>query len=248
LVEEDIRLRVSKVREIDRLLVRTSNGRYAVGVGNVDGPADMAVRLLGEEPLAMALYDEPGEVEDLFTFLGRIWETIVLSKQQDIPRFCGGTATGWDYWVPGRAVSFQEDFAQMISPDHFRTYVLRHDRRLARHVDRAWFHVHSGALHMAREIALSGGFAGVQICNDYPAGPTSREMLPVLKLIQQHGCLILRKFTIDQLDRVVPHLSPHGLALDVQCFDATATADIQNTLMSRNDAEAVLRWARRVWT
>jgi hypothetical protein len=68
-------------------------------------------------------------------------------------------------------------------------------------------------------------------------------MLPTLQYMQERGCLILRKFTVDQLDRVVGHLSPRGLAIDIQCYDSTATDDIQTTFMSREEAGRVLKWA-----
>ena len=109
----------------------------------------------------------------------------------------------------------------------FREMILVHDRQLAQGLDCLWFHVHSGAMHMAREIArelsreisrgtaVSGVFGAVQITNDYPAGPSIDEMLPTLQVIQEQGCLILRKFTLDQLDRVIDHLSPKGLAIEV---------------------------------
>ena len=47
----------------------------------------------------------------------------------------------------------------------------------------------------------------VQITNDYPAGPSIDEMLPTLQYIQERGCLILRKFTLDQLERVIGRLT-----------------------------------------
>jgi hypothetical protein len=145
--------------------------------------------------------------------------------------------------VPGKGIALQEDFGQMISPTQFREKVLKHDIRLVDGLDCVWYHVHSGALHMAREIASSGAFDGIQITNDYPAGPTIEEMLPILQYIQEHACLILRKFSLDQLDSVIGHLEPQGLAIDIQCYDATASDDIQMTLMSRQEALQVIQWA-----
>jgi hypothetical protein len=203
----------------------------------------MVVRMLGEEKLALALYEQPGEVESLFARCTRLWRQLVHAKLQILPTYGGGTATGWDYWVPGKGIALQEDFGQMISPTQFRNMILKYDRQLAEGLDCIWFHVHSGALHMAPEIASSGAFGGIQICNDYPAGPDIEEMLPTLQTIQERGCLILRKFTLDQLDRVIGQLSPQGLAIDIQCVDSRATSDIQTTLMSREQALQVINWA-----
>jgi hypothetical protein len=245
-----VRRRFDQILDIDRLLVDQSRGRYAVSAAVLDGPADMVVRLLSEQKLALALYEQPGEVDALFSALAGLWRELVQKKLRTLPLYGGGTATGWEYWVPGKGIALQEDFGQMVSPVQFRERILAHDRLLAGGMDCLWFHVHSGAMHMAREIAgdLAGAaksqaFGAVQITNDYPAGPSMDEMLPTLQYIQERGCLILRKFTLDQLDRIVGHLSPKGLAIDIQCYDSTATDDIQTTFMSREEATEVLRWA-----
>ena len=207
----------------------------------------MAVRMLGEEKLALALYEQPDEVEALFSACAEIWREHVQRKLALLPAYAGGTATAWYYWTPGRGMALQEDFGQMISPRHFRDVILTHDGRFREGLDCLWFHVHSGGMHMAREIADCGAFHGVQITNDYPAGPAPEEMLPTLQHIQQRMCLILRKFTLDQLERILPHLSPKGLAIDIQCFDATATDDIQTTLMTHEEGLRTLAWAED-WT
>ena len=246
---EAVRGRFEQILEIDRLLVDLSQGQYAVSATVLDGPADMVVRLLGEQKLALALYEQPDEVDALFSALADLWRDLVGKKLRAVPLYGGGTATGWEYWVPGKGIALQEDFGQMISPRQFRALILKHDRRLAEGLDCLWFHVHSGAMHMAREIAAeqapNGVFGAVQITNDSPAGPSIDEMLPTLQYIQERGCLILRKFTLDQLDRVIEHLSPRGLAIDLQCYDSTATDDIQTTFMSREEAAEVLRWAEK---
>ena len=235
--------RFDQILEIDRLLASLSRGRYAVSSTSLDGPADMVVRMLGEEKIALALYDRADEVESLFSRCADVWQEVVRRKLRVIPTYGGGTATGWNCWVPGKGIALQEDFGQMISPKQFREMILNHDVRLVNGLDCVWYHVHSGALHMAREIAASGVFHGIQITNDYPAGPAIEEILPTMQYIQQRACLILRKFSLDQLDSVIGHLSPKGLAIDIQCYDATATDDIQMTLMTRQDALQVIQWA-----
>ena len=236
--------RFDQILEIDRMLTSVSRGRYAVSSTSLDGPADMAVRLLGEEKLALALYDQADEVERLFNRCTDLWQKVVRRRLGVIPTFGGGTATGWDYWVPGKGTALLEDFGQMISPKQFDEMILKYDKRLVNGLDCVWYHVHSGALHMARAIASCGAFGGIQITNDYPAGPSIEDMLPTLQYIQERTCLILRKFSLDQLDSVIGHLSPKGLAIDIQCYDATAVDDIQTTLMTQEEALQVINWVK----
>jgi hypothetical protein len=65
-----------------------------------------------------------------------------------------------------------------------------------------------------------------------------------MQYIQEHRiCLVLRKFTLDQLDRIIGGLSPKGLAIDIQCYDSTVTEDIQEARMSRQEGHEVIKWA-----
>jgi len=236
------RERFDRILECYRILVEKSKGRYAVNPGVLEGPADMVVRMLGEEKLGLALYDNPEIVDALFTFLAELWSGLAAKKLELIPEYGGGTVSN-GYWLPGKGMGIQEDFGQMVSPRQFREMILKHDRALKEKLDSMWFHVHSGGLHMAREIADSGAFDCIQVTNDYPAGPSAKEMLPTLQYIQKRSCLILRKLSLDQLDSISRYLSPEGLAIDIQCYDSTVTKDIQTTLMTHKEAEQVIQWA-----
>ena len=238
---DSIRERFNKVLECYKILAEKSQGRYAVSPGVLEGPADMAVRMLGEEKLALALYDHPETVEALFVFLADLGRELAEKKLDIIPKYGGGTTSN-GYWLPGKGIGIQEDFGQIVSSQHFRKMILKHDRILSERLDSVWFHVHSGALQMAREIADSGAFGCIQITNDYPAGPTVKEMLPTLQYIQKRCCLILRKLSLDQLDSIMGHLSPGGLAIDIQCYDSKVTKDIQNAAMTHKEAERVIQW------
>ncbi len=237
-----VRERFDRILGCYRILVEKSRGRYAVDPGVLEGPADMAVRMLGEEKLSLALYDNPKAVDALFAFLVKLWSGLAGRKLELIPEYVGGTVSN-GYWLPGKGIGIQEDFGQMVSPHQFREMILEHDRALKEKLGSMWFHVHSGGLHMAREIADSGAFGCIQVTNDYPAGPGAKEMLPTLQHIQERSCLILRKLSLDQLDSIFGHLSPEGLAIDIQCYDSTVTEDIQTTLMTHEEAERVIQWA-----
>jgi hypothetical protein len=237
-----VRERVNNVLDSYKNLVKDSQGHYAISPGVLEGPADIAVRLLGEQKLALVLYDYPDIVESMFVFLTDFARDLAMKKLNIIPRFAGGTACN-GYWIPGKGIGIQEDFGQMISPQQFREIILKHDRIIAEGLDNVWFHIHSGAIQMAKEIADSGAFSCIQITNDYPAGPSPKEMISALQYIQKRCCLILRKLSLDQLDSIIAYLSPEGLALDIQCYDSTVTKDIQTTLMTNEEAEQVIAWA-----
>ena len=90
------------------------------------------------------------------------------------------------------------------------------DRELARSVDVAWMHVHAGALHLVDELLTADEIRGIQIVYDGLVSPPLSKTLPVMQRVQQSGkCLILRKYSPEDLERVLPHLSPRRLALDI---------------------------------
>lgn len=233
---------VDRILDITRYLVERSRGRYAVGVSALGGSADIVGYLLGRQKLATALYDTPGEVQAFIQSVANLRKDLLKEILDMVPRYGGGTLTAQNYWVRGKGGRFRDDFATLISPKQYREMLLKYDVQLARGMDCSWYHVHSGGIHMAQEVADTGAFCGIQICNDYPAGPTIDEILPTLQYIQQRACLILHRFTVDQLDRIIGELSPNGLAIDLQCYDSTTTADIQEALMSRPDGEQAIKW------
>lgn len=238
------RERFDRILECYRILAEESRGQYAIGAGVLEGPADMGVRMLGEEKLALALYEQPEMVEALLSSLAELGIEFAEKKLDIIPEYGGGTISN-GYWTLGKGIGIQEDFGQMISPRHFREIILKQHCTLRKNLDNTWFHVHSGGLHMAREIVDSGASGCIQITNDYPAGPSAKEMLPALQYIQKRSCLILRKLSLDQLDGIIGHLSPEGLAIDIQCLDSTTTRDIQATIMTHEEAKQVIQWAEK---
>ena len=70
---------------------------------------------------------------------------------------------------------------------------------------------------MVDEFLTLDGLKGIQIVNDAPAGPSLKQLIPVLQKIQRRHCLILRKYNIEELRSILPELSSAGLFVDTQC-------------------------------
>jgi len=94
------RERFDRVLGCYRILAEKGMGRYAIDPGVLEGPADMVVRMLGEEKLGLALYDSPETVDALFTFLTELWSGLAVKKLELIPEYGGGTVSN-GYWLPG---------------------------------------------------------------------------------------------------------------------------------------------------
>ena len=78
------------------------------------------------------------------------------------------------------------------------------------------------------------GLAGIQIVSDYPAGPTLKEILPLLKKIQKNHCLLLRKYPMTEIEDILPELAPQGLYVDTQCDSLEDAQKILNQWSNKN--------------
>ena len=196
-------------------LVDRSGGRYAVTPGLLEGPSDICANLRSPTRFACDLYEYPTEVRRLAEIAADAWLQHTRALYDMIPLYDGGTVTQWSLWVPGRGVALQEDFCSIISPRLYREFFLSLDRELADQADITWMHIHSGAIHLVDEVLTVEQIRGIQIVNDGVAGPPIAKVLPVMQRIQQRGkCLIVRKYAPRELEQILPHLAPKGLAVD----------------------------------
>ena len=213
---------VQRALGLARQLVRRGAGggdtedRYTVIPGLLEGPGDIAANLRGPTRLGADLYERPGWVRRLAEIGAAGWEAHARALFDIVPLVDGGSATQWSLWTPGRGAALQEDFCTLISPRQYREFFLSLDRQLARVADITWMHIHAGALHLVDEVLAADEIQGIQIVYDGVVSPGLAETIPVLRRVQERGrCLILRKYSPADLLRILPHLSPRRLALDV---------------------------------
>jgi len=209
---------VRRALGLARQLVGRGKGRYAVTVGLLEGPSDICAALRGISQLAEDIYVHPTEVRRLAEMAAQAWVTYARAMHEIVPLYDGGTVTQWSIWAPGRAAAFQEDFCTVISPRTYREFFKPLDQQLAREVDLFWVHVHAGEIHLVDELLTMDEVRGIQIVHDGDASPPLSRVLPVMQRVQQRGkCLIVRKYSPEELEGILPHLSPTRLALDTYC-------------------------------
>jgi len=209
---------VRRALGLARQLVARSAGRYAVIPGLIEGPSDICAALRGITQLAGDLYEHPQAVMRLATKGAEAWLAFARDLFAIIPLYDGGTVTQWNLWAPGRAAALQEDFCTIVSPRQYREFFLPLDRELAQSVDLLWVHVHAGAIHLVDELLTVEEIRGIQIVNDGIASPPLQRVLSMMRRIQERGkCLIVRKYSPEELESILPYLSPRGLAIDTYC-------------------------------
>jgi len=217
---------LKKVVETTKYFIEKSDNKFAVGLPNLMGPADIITCLRGANRVLLDFYEYSEEIHKLLNKSVESYIKVMDILLDIIPRYYGGTCEGYMMWTPGRGNWLSCDLSTMISPEHYREYIYEYDQQIVDYLDNCWMHTHSGGARMIEEFSKLDGLKGIQIVNDEPAGPTIKELLPIMKKVQEKYPLILRKFSIAEIKEVLPELSPGGLFIDTQCGSLKEAEDI----------------------
>ena len=211
------------------------HGKCAPGIAMLTGPGDIMTALRGPTEICMDFYADPEHTRELAEICTQAWIAVEQAQFDWITPFEGGYCDNYSIWTPGRSGYFADDISTLISPALYRKHLFEFDCRIADSLETPWIHTHSGGVHIVPEFLKIPGLIAVQIVNDQPAGPTLQEIVPILKQIQEHHGLLLRKYPMEELEAVLSELSPEGLYIDTHCE-------------SFDDANRILKaWEQRVW-
>jgi hypothetical protein len=199
------------------------------------GPGDIMTALRGPTQLCIDLYEAPDRVAELARICTDAWISVQQFQMDLIEPLAGGYCDNYGIWTPGRSTYFANDISVVVSPEMYRHQLFEFDCEIAASLETPWLHVHSGGAYLIPEFLRIPKLVGLQVVNDYPAGPTLQQIAPLLRQVQQNHCLLLRKYPMEELEQILPTLSPEGLYIDTQA-DSLA------------EAEGILSdWERRVW-
>jgi len=192
-------------------------GNYAVGL-RVQGPTDFMAALRNPTDLCVDVSEDPEHFHELARRCTDAYIRFIAWQMKVIPPLAGGYCDYYSMWMPGRSVYFTTDFSGVFSPGMYREHLFLYDQSYAESVERTWVHVHSGGqTHQVGNFLAMRNVIGIQIVNDFPAGPPLVDLTDLLRKIQRTHCLILRKFSLAELRPVLGELSPVGLFLDFPC-------------------------------
>jgi hypothetical protein len=183
----------------------------------------------------MDFYTAETDLRRLGEICSKAWIDVTRFQLELVEPLDGGYCDNYDIWTPGRTSYFANDITTLVSPQTYREHLFSFDCEVAETLDTPWMHVHSGGVQIVPEFLKIPGLVGIQIVSDYPAGPTLKEIRPLLKDIQKNHCLLLRKYPMEEIKEILPELSPQGLYIDTQCG-------------SLEEAQVILEgWSNREW-
>ena len=139
-------------REQMRLLAEHKD-KFLVRIPDFHGVSDALVSIRGGEALALDLIEAPDRVEWACGQVVEAWKDAFDEAHGFISGFQAGSAIWFGMWHPGRMEAIQEDFADLLSPDHYRRHFMRHDQAFCGHLDAAMFHLHN-TMSRIQEVTL----------------------------------------------------------------------------------------------
>jgi len=226
---------VRRMLDLVEYFTEKSAGKCLVGMPLPMGPGDMVTALRGPTEICLDIYLNPEQLQVMLEACTKLWIEFFQLMFDRIPSYQGGYADDYDIWTPGRTSYFADDVTSIISDQSYLDTFFKHDCKVADSLETPWMHIHSEQARLIPEFVKIPGLRGIQVVNDFPAGPSLKSIVPQLKQVQKEHCLILRKYTIEELEEILGDLSPEGLLIDTHCD-------------SKEQAKVTLqKWIERVW-
>ncbi|MDR1574849.1 MAG: hypothetical protein LBS37_02480 [Treponema sp.] len=182
---------VAKYFEFVTRLNNLSQGRFPVGAPIMRGQGDTAGALMGQTEFIYALYEEPRVIKNT---LDKIVDSF-LQIYQEMHRlntpFLGGSSMGlYHVWAPGKSLWFQDDIGALLSPQLYREFLLKNERRFCSEYNYTMMHLHPSAFHLLDDILSNEYLKAVEINKDV-GGPGIRQMLPRFRQVLERKCLVI---------------------------------------------------------
>ncbi len=226
---------IKRLKDMIDMFATQGKDKCALGIAMLTGPGDIMTALRSSTEICMDFYTAPEKTRELAEICTNAWITVEQLQFDWIEPLDGGYCDNYSIWTPGRSGYFADDISTLISPETYRKHLFEFDCQVAASLDTPWMHIHSGEARLAPEFLNIPGLVAIQVVNDRPAGPTLQEIVPLLKQIQKHHCLLLRKYPMAELEAVLPEFSPEGLYIDTQCDSPEAAQQILD------------QWEKRRW-
>lgn len=204
-----------RVVDLTCTAVELWGGQVVVGATDLGGNLDVLASLIGAQRLAMAMLDQPAEIERLCAEIRAAWLVCYERLQQILEPAGMGGACWAAVWAPVRGYMFQSDFAYMISPALFRRFVIPDLTALCQVIPYGCYHLDGqGQIrHLDQLLALEN-----LRCIQWIPGegaPPPEEWLPLLDRIRAGGKRCQLYVTAAGARKILDGLGGKGFALDI---------------------------------
>lgn len=221
-----------RMLEFQRIAAEVGDGKFLVGMPDIHSNMDALSALRGPQRLCLDLVDCPEKIDMAMTLVRRAFPRAV----EGIETAGRMTDRGYIGWLPfyseTRYAVLQCDFACMVSPEHFRRWVLPALIEESQYLDNSVYHYDGpDALVHLPDILSIPGIRAIQWVPG-SGNPPVIEWMDLLKEIQRSGKGLYLGGSPDEIKIYHKELRPEGLMYDTW-------------VGSEAEAEDLLSWLRR---
>jgi len=197
------------------LAAERSEGRYCVGIPDLQGGGQIAVMLRGTERTALDLFDHPKQVKMLVKAVNEAWLYYFESCFEIIHLFMEGYVDWLGVWSEIPAVTVECDFSALISPGMFNEFFLPALEQQIEWIERTIYHLDGpGQLVHLDTLSSLAKLDGIQWV---PAKDKMSDWIPLLQQIQDAGKLLVLGCKPWEVKHLLTELKPEGVLLSTSC-------------------------------
>lgn len=205
----------NKLIEFEKKLVEKFGDSHPIGTTVMRGPADILSTFLSQEGFVMAIYDNSSLVSEVLSKITEYWIKIAEAQLKYIPPYNDGYGIGlFNLWAPKRAVWFQEDAISVLSPDIYKEFIFKLDKRISKSFEYIILHLHTDALHSIEKILEIEELNAIEVNIDI--NTTVKDKIPIFEEILKHKSLLLwgleRK---EDIELILNCLDSKGLMINI---------------------------------
>ena len=205
-----------------------SQGRYCVGIPDLQGGGEILALARGTDRLALDLYDCAEVIKPVLNEINSAWYHYYNRSFEIIHRWSDGFVDWLGIWSESKAVTVECDFAALISPQMFREYFLPALEQQINWVDRTIFHLDGpGSLPHLDTLLELDKLDGIQWGPGAGAAPIS-EWIPLLQKIQGAGKLQVLSCESWEVEPLLAALKPEGILLKTTCSSVSEAEALES--------------------
>jgi len=224
-----------KLEEMTHEALKRCDGRYLVGYTDIHAGIDCAAAFRDPQQFCMDMLTEPEMAMKLLEISSRVFHTVfnhfdsILKAHNQLSVTWMGIPSYGKIHIPGC------DFASMLSPEDFNTFVLPFIKREIAPMTHNIFHVDGKgvARHLDKILELPE-INAIQWVQGMGLDAPIMQWVPLIKKVQAAGKSLVIDLQLSELEPFMQAVSPVGILL---CIDAGV--DLQAAVIRR-----VMKWKR----
>jgi hypothetical protein len=222
------------ILDLTRLAAERGPGKFIVSALDTLANVDLLSLLRGPSQLCLDLIENPAQVLHALRQVDKLYQPMYDAIYEAGGMERSGTTSWLDMWSDGRTQALQSDFCYMISPEHFRKFVVPSLEQEISCVDHAVYHMDGrGQIPHLNDLLSLPRLHTIQWVPGAGQPPTPAWM-ELLRTIQKAGKSVQLIVTVDDVKAIYRQLPPEKTHYWVQDCPSESVARELIDWMVRN--------------